>query len=131
MDEKEFLLSILRKEQKNNRHISEDALKKIAKKTNIPVSRIYGVATFYAMLHEQKQGKNIIYVCDGPSCHVNGSKGIVGYLKSKVKKSKKFSLHTAFCIGCCDETPAMLLNGRAYTKLTKEKINEILKKCRS
>ena len=131
MNEKEFLLPILRKEQKNNRYISEDALKRISKKTNIPVSRIYGVATFYAMLHEQKQGKNIIYICDGPSCHVNNSKNIIRYIKSKVKKSKKFSLHSASCIGCCDEAPAMLLNGKAYTKLTREKIDGILRKCRS
>src|SRR3989338_6045249 len=122
MEEKEFLLSVLRKEQKNKRYISEDALKRISKKTDIPISRIYGAATFYSMLHEQKQAKNIIYVCDGPSCHVNNSKNITAYLKKKLNKSRKFSLHTASCIGCCDEAPAMLLNGNAYTKLTKEKI---------
>ncbi len=134
MDKKELLLQILRKEQKNNGYISESALKKISRKTDIPISRVYGVATFYSMLHDKKQGKNIIYACDTTSCHVNGSKKIIKYLEKKLKikagnttKNKKFSLYTTSCIGCCDEAPAMLLNGKAYTKLTKEKIDDIIK----
>jgi len=125
-----LLLPILRKEQKKKGYISESALKKISKKTKIPISRVYGVATFYSMLHTKKQGKNIIYVCDSISCHINGSENIVNYLEVRLKTNKRFSLHKTSCIGCCDEAPAMLLNGKAYTKLTREKIDGILKKCK-
>lgn len=127
MNVKELLLPILRKEQKNNGYISEKALKKISERTKIPVSRVYGVASFYSMLHTKKQGKYIIYVCDNISCHVNNSKRIIAYLKKKLKNKKKFSLHISSCIGLCDKAPAMLLNGKPYTELTKEKIDAIIK----
>ena len=46
-------------------------------------------------------------------------------------KDKKISIYKTSCIGCCDNPPAMLLNGKAITNLTKEKIKDIIKKCRS
>ncbi len=130
-----FLLAILRKEQKKNRYVSEAALKRISSETGIPVSRVYGVATFYSMIHLEKQGKHIIYVCNSPSCHVNGSMGIIKYLEEKLKihvgemtNDKKFSLFKTSCIGCCDKAPAMLIDGKAYTELSKKKIDSILSK---
>lgn len=128
MNVKELLLPILKKEQKKNNYVSEDALKRISERTKIPISRVYGVASFYSMLHTKKQGKYIIYVCDSPSCHVNNSKKIISYLKKRLKNKKKFSLYITSCIGCCDKAPAMLLNGKAHTELTKEKIDGIIKK---
>ena len=134
-DSKELLLPLLRKIQKKEGNISEEAMKKLSTKTNIPISQIYAVSTFYAHLHINKQGKNIIEICDSPSCYVNGSIDIIKYLEKKLKiksgqttKDKKYSLHICSCIGCCNEPPAMKINKKVYKNLKKEKINEILKK---
>ncbi|MBW2977801.1 NAD(P)H-dependent oxidoreductase subunit E [Candidatus Woesearchaeota archaeon] len=131
----EPLLTTLRKIQKKDGHISEKAIREINKKTGIPLSVIYGTATFYAKLHTQKQGKYIIEICNSPSCYLNGSLNLIKFLVKKLKiksgqttKDKKFSLHICSCIGCCNEPPAMLINGKPYTNLTKEKIESILKK---
>ncbi|UCD04457.1 MAG: NADH-quinone oxidoreductase subunit NuoE [Candidatus Woesearchaeota archaeon] len=128
----------LRKIQKKHGYVSEDSIKKLSKKTGIPVSIIYGVTTFYAKLHTKPTGKYIIEICDSPSCYLNGSLDIIKYLERKLDiksgqttQDKKFSLFIDSCIGCCDEAPAMLINGKPYTKLTKEKIDKILKKCKS
>jgi len=130
-----YLINELRKIQKKEGYISEKAIRELNKKTGIPLSVLYGVATFYAKLNTQKQGKYVIEICNSPSCYVNGSLNLIKYLTKRLgiksgdtSKNKKFSLHICSCIGCCDEAPAMLINGKPYTKLTKEKLESIFKK---
>lgn len=132
------MLNELRKIQEKQGYVSEEDIKNLSKKTGIPVVKIYAALTFYAKLHTKPTGKYIIEICDSPSCYLNGSLNIIKYLEKKLDiksgettKDKKFSLFICSCIGCCNEAPAMLLNGKPHTKLTKEKIDEILKKCKS
>ena len=134
----DLLLTELRKIQKRNGYISEASIKKLSKKTGIPIVQIYSAVTFYAKLHTKPQGKYVIEICNSPSCYLNKSLNLIKHLEKKLKiksgqtsKNKKFSLHICSCIGCCDEAPAMLINGKPYTKLTKTKIDGILKKCKS
>ena len=143
MDKKEVhppcteLLPELEKEQKNNRHISEKALKRISNKTGIPISRVYATASFYSHLHFEEQGKYIIEICDSPSCYLNGSIDVIKFLEKELKiksgqttKNKKFSIHVCSCIGCCNKAPAMMINKNVYGNLTKEKIKQIIRKCK-
>ena len=134
----EIILNLLRKEQKKRGYLSEEALKEISRKTKIPISRLYGVATFYTMLRTSKQGKHIIEICGSPSCYVNGELDLEKFLEKELRinigettKDGKISLYKTSCIGCCDKAPAMLLDGKAAVSLTKEKVKEIIKKCRS
>jgi len=137
MSEK-ILLNELRKIQKKHGYISEKSLRELNKKTGIPLSKLYGTATFYAKLYTKPQGKYVIEICNSPSCYLNNSIDVIKYLEKKLKiksgqttKDKLFSLHICSCIGCCNEPPAMLINNKPYTNLTKEKIDIILKKCKS
>ena len=134
----DLLITELRKIQKRDGYISEKAIKQLNKKTGIPLSKIWAVATFYSKLHTKPQGKYIIEICNSLSCYINGSINLIKFLEKELKiksdqttKDKKFSLHISSCIGCCNEAPAMLINDQIYTNLTKEKIESILKKCRS
>lgn len=134
----EIILNILRDEQKKHGYLSEDILKKISRKTKIPISRLYGVATFYTMLRTSKQGKHIIEICGSPSCYVNGGLDMEKFLEKELDidigettSDGKISLYKTSCIGCCDKAPAMLLDGKAVVKLTKEKVRKIIEKCRS
>ncbi len=142
MDQKEGasidLLSKLEQEQENNGWISERALKKIAKQTQVPISRIYAVTTFYSHLHIQKQGQYVIEICNSPSCYLNGSLDIIEEIERTLKiksgettKDGRFSLHIGSCICCCDKAPAMLINKKVFGNLTKKKIKTILKECKS
>jgi NADH-quinone oxidoreductase subunit E len=135
MKDKGYLLQELIKIQEKEGNISEESMKKLSTKLKVPISQIYGVATFYAHLHINKQGKYVIEICDSPSCYVNGSINIIKYIEKKLKikssgitKNGKFSLHICSCIGCCNEAPAMKINKKVYGKLTKEKIDLILDK---
>ena len=134
----DLLITELRKIQKRDGYISEKAIKQLNKKTGIPLAKIWAVATFYSKLHTKPQGKYIIEICNSLSCYINGSINLIKFLEKELKiksdqttKDKKFSLHISSCIGCCNEAPAMLINDQIYTNLTKEKIESILKKCRS
>jgi len=110
----------------------------LSKKTGIPIVKIYAAATFYAMIYTKPQGKYVIEICNSPSCFVNGSMDIIKFIEKKLKiksgqttKDGKFSLHIGSCIGCCDRAPAMMINGKVFGKLTKDKIEYILGKCKS
>jgi NADH-quinone oxidoreductase E subunit len=133
-----LLLPILKDAQKRYGYLSEELIKQISAATHVPISQVYGVATFYSMLHTKEVGKNIIEICTSPTCTLSGSLDLVRFLKSELDidfgettKDKLFTLIESSCIGCCDNAPAMLLNGEPYSKLTEEKLKEIIKKCRS
>ncbi len=131
-----ILINILKKVQDKYGYISEKSMKNISVKYNVPLAKLYGVATFYAMFKTERQGKNVIEICGSPSCMLNNGQKIEDFLEKELKimvgkttKNKKFSLYKTSCIGCCDEAPAMLLNGKPCTSLTIEKIKKILKNC--
>jgi NADH-quinone oxidoreductase subunit E len=113
-------------------------MKELSDEMDIPISRIYGVATFHTMFYLKKPGKNIIEICASPSCLLNGDRTLEEFLKSELKidigettKDKMFTLKKTSCIGCCDAAPAMLLNGKPVTKLTEKKLRDTIQKCRS
>ena len=135
---KELLLPELKKIQKREGYVSENSMKKLSKRLNIPIVKIYAAASFYAMIHTTPQGKYVIEICNSPSCYVNSSLDLIKHMEKRLKiksrqttKDKKFSLHICSCIGCCDQAPAMKINKKVYGNLTKEKIENILKKCKS
>lgn len=131
------LLKLLEKEQEKKGWISEDSLKKISREAKIPISRVYATASFYSHLHLTKQGRNIIEICNSPSCYLNGSLDLIKFIEKwlgiksgQTSRNGKFSLHICSCIGCCDKAPAMMVNKKVYGSLTKEKARKILKKCK-
>ena len=129
-----ILLNVLHEVQDKEGFLSEESLKKISTKYQIPISRLYGMATFYTMLRTKKPGKYIIEICGSPSCILNKSREIEVFIQKELSvelgettKDKKFSVYKTSCIGCCDEAPAMLVNGKAYTKLTVPRVKKLLK----
>ncbi|MEA3248646.1 MAG: NAD(P)H-dependent oxidoreductase subunit E [Nanoarchaeota archaeon] len=128
-----ILLNILQEVQDKEGYLSEKSLKEISKKYTIPISKLYSVATFYTMLKTKKQGKYVIELCGSPGCVLNKSRNIENFLEKELKveigettKDKLFSVYKTSCIGCCDEAPAMLINGKPHTKLTVKRVKEIL-----
>ncbi len=133
----ELLLSKLRQIQKKEGFLSEENLKKLSLKSGIPLTKIYEVATFYSFFDVKKKGKHIIRLCNSPACLINGSENIqnifqelLGIGINETTKDGKFTLKQTSCIGCCDEAPACLIDGKAYTKLDEIRIREIIKKCK-
>jgi len=132
-----LLMNILHEAQDKQGYISEQALKKISIEQDIPISRLFGVVKFYTMFHTEPQGKYVLEICGSPSCVLNNGVKLEKFLEREIgvrigetSKDHMFSLYKTSCIGCCDEAPAMLINGKPYTNMTVERVQLLLKKLR-
>ncbi|MCD4704646.1 NAD(P)H-dependent oxidoreductase subunit E [bacterium] len=128
-----LVLDYLHQTQKKNGFISEDNIRKIAKKTSYSEAEIYDTASFYADFNLEKPALKTIKMCQSPVCHMKGSENLLNYISELLKikigdQNKKVNLETCQCLGLCDQAPVMLINDQEYTKLTKDKIKEIFKK---
>ena len=122
------LIAIMQEIQTEFNYLSEAALEKIAEMLEIPISRVYSVATFYENFSLEAKGEHIIKVCTGTSCHVRKSEPIYNALREELKltgKKKtsddgKFTLETVACLGACGLAPVMTIDGEVHSKMTPE-----------
>jgi len=131
---KDILINILKDIQRNYGYLPEEKIRKLSKKLDIPVTDIYSTATFYSMLNAEKKGKNIVRICNSPSCYLKGSLDILKETKKilnidvgEITKGGKFSLELTSCIGCCDKAPAIMINEELTTDVTKGMLKKLLK----
>lgn len=131
------LITILQKTQDIYGYLPVDAFTYIAKETGIEEAKIYGVATFYTQFRLKPVGKNLIMLCQGTACHVNGSKMIeeaitekLGIKDGETTKDGFFTLNNVACLGCCSLAPVMMVKNKkgeeTYGNLTKDSVKKIL-----
>jgi len=79
-------------------------------------------------------GENIIRICEGTACHVNGAKSILSVLQDELNISVdettddgKFSLQSVACLGCCSMAPVIMINDETYGNLTTKSMKKIIK----
>jgi len=134
-NKRENLLQILHdiQNQSLQNYISEENIKTLSEKMQIPVSDIKGTASFYTMYSFVPRGKYIIRVCESPPCHILGAQSIfdavekkLGIKEGEITKDGLFTLEATSCLGICGVAPAMMINDEAYGNLNEKKINEIL-----
>lgn len=105
--------------------LDPDALKYVANSLRVPLSVVYGVATFYSYFTLQPPGEHTCVVCKGTACYISGASGILGSIAKKVgiapgetTPDGKVSLLTARCLGSCGLAPAVVLDGQVCGKMT-------------
>jgi len=132
------LISILQDIQKQDGYLSQEVLRRISERMEIPLTRLYGVATFYKTLNLIPQGRHSITVCSGTACHVRGSKRIVNEIMSFLNvepggttEDGEFTLNVVNCLGACAIGPVVVLDGKYHGKMTMPKVKDLLVKCRS
>ncbi|WP_461206777.1 NADH-quinone oxidoreductase subunit NuoE [Clostridium sp. DL1XJH146] len=131
--EKRHSLAILQDIQKEYNYIPELALNAVADYLDMPLSKLYSMATFYKALSLKAKGKNIVTICDGTACHVRGSSPIMNELEKvlniKIGETTEdglFTLQTVGCLGACALAPVMMINDKYYGKMTPKKVSEII-----
>lgn len=136
--ESHTLISILQKAQEIYGYLPTDVIYEIAEKTSLSPAKVMGVATFYTQFRLQPIGKNLIMLCKGTACHVNGADSIeralteeLGIQDGETTKDGLFSLKTVACLGCCSLSPVMMINEDTYGSLTPEKAKEIVRNIKS
>lgn len=114
-------------------YLPEEAIIAAAKVFDQPVSQAYGVATFYSMFAVKPRNKNVIRICESAPCHVAGAAEVVAALEKELGISMGsstadglFTLEFTECVGQCQATPVITINGKPYLDVTPSKISEIL-----
>ena len=119
-------------------YLPEEVQQYIAKEMDIPVSDVYGVATFYAQFNLEPKGQYTISVCMGTACYVKGSRKVLdkleevlGITAGHTTPDGVFTLNATRCLGACGLAPVMMINEDVYGRLTPDQIPEIIAKYRS
>ncbi len=127
--QKDALLEVLNIAQETFGYLSEELLIYVAQQLKVPLSKVYGVATFYHMFTFEPLGENSCIVCAGTACHVKGSAQITDALveafdvqPGETTADGKFSLTIARCLGSCGLAPVVVLNGQVMGRETPEAV---------
>ncbi len=130
---KEMVIPVLQKVQEHFGYLPRPAIEEVSRLMRIPLSRLYGVATFYAQFKMKPRGKYIIRVCKGTACHIQGSPKIaerieetLGIQSGETTDDLRFTLEEVACIGACALAPVIMINDDPHGRLTPDKIKSIL-----
>ena len=132
--EQENVLVLLKKAQSKYNCVSDELIAETAQSLNIPISEVYGIATFYSFLSTKPLGRNVIRICQSLPCYLKDSEMIIKTVQDELNikpgettPDGKFSFELTNCIGACDQAPAMMINDDVHANLTPGKISQILK----
>ncbi|MBR6284423.1 MAG: NADH-quinone oxidoreductase subunit NuoE [Muribaculaceae bacterium] len=127
------LINILHEAQNLHGYLPEEMQRVIARKLSIPVSRVFGVVTFYSFFTMTPKGRHPISVCLGTACYVRGSEKLLEEIKrtlnievGETTPDGKFSLDCLRCVGACGLAPVVTIGDRVYGRLQPKDIKSIL-----
>jgi len=128
------LIGILQEVQEHFGYLPAVALEHISRRLRIPLSRIYGVVSFYAQFYTSPRGRHTILACRGTACHVRGAghvldtiRRVLGIDEGQTTPDMLFYLETVACLGTCFLAPVMMIDNQYFGKLTPQGVASILK----
>ena len=128
------LINILHKAQGLIGYLPREVQEVIARQLNIPVSKVYGVVTFYSFFTMTPKGEHPISVCMGTACYVRGAEKVLDEFKRILKinvgettPDGKFSLTSLRCVGACGLAPVVLIGEKVYGRVPPGEVEKILK----
>jgi len=133
--ERSALLEILHAAHELYGYFDKDLLEYISGRLNLPLSHVYGVASFYNLFKFRRPGEHVISACMGTACYVRGAEEIVSAIEKEFNVKRggstldgKLSLFITRCIGACAMAPNITLDNEVIGKATKEVVLERIRK---
>ena len=133
--DKSLLMAVMQQAQDIYGYLPIEVQTMIAEGMDVPLEKVYGVATFYAQFSLSPKGEYNISVCLGTACYVKGSGDIFDKLSEKLgigadecTADGKFSLTACRCIGACGLAPVLTVNEEVDGRLTVDDVDDILAK---
>ena len=127
-------MPILQKINEDYNYLPENLLRYVAAETNVPLSQVYNIATFYNAFSLVPRGRHTVSVCRGTACHVRGSARILerlqlelGITDGETTEDMRFTLRNVRCIGCCSIAPAVRIDRDTYGNVRPDQLLTILK----
>lgn len=131
------LIEMLHDVQSTESYLPKWALVEIGRRTGVPASQIYSVATFYNAFSLRPRGRHCVGVCIGTPCHVQGAPHVLGALERELgiksgqtDEGLNFTLMTSGCVGTCGLAPVVIIDDEMYGKVTQAQVRRILKRYR-
>ncbi len=128
-----MLVGILQDTQAEFGYLPREAMLEIGKELAIPLSRVYGVATFFKTFSLVPRGRHQIQVCLGTACHVRGAEKIldtvereIGIKPGESDKALDFSLETVNCVGACALGPIVIVDGNYAGEMKIDSVKPLL-----
>jgi bidirectional [NiFe] hydrogenase diaphorase subunit len=123
------LIETLHTAQNSFGYLDENSLKYVARSLKVPLSKAYGVATFYSFFRLKPHGEHTCVVCMGTACYIKGGAKLLDVVErcahirdSETTPDNKVSLLTARCFGACGIAPAAIFDGKVTGELTADQV---------
>ena len=120
------LINILHEAQHLQGYLPEEIQRIIASKLEIPVSKVYGVVTFYTFFTMTPKGKHPISVCMGSEKLLEEFKRVLGIEVGETTPDGKFSLDCLRCVGACGLAPVVMIGEKVYGRLQPVDVKKII-----
>ncbi|MFW6196186.1 MAG: NADH-quinone oxidoreductase subunit NuoE [Thermoplasmatota archaeon] len=127
------LIPILQESQEKFGYLPREVMEMIAEYLGLPISKVYGVATFYAQFRFEPLGDHVIKACHGTACHVKGAEKITETIENELDietgettDDGTFTLERVACLGCCSLAPVIMVDDTAHGNLTRDKVRDVL-----
>ena len=133
--DKSRLMAVMQEAQEIYGYLPLEVQEMIADGMEVPLEKVFGVATFYAQFSLSPKGEYNISVCLGTACYVKGAQKLIDMLQEQLEigldewtPDGVFSLEACRCIGACGLGPVLTVNDEVYGKLTDSDIPNIIAK---
>ena len=135
--DKSNLMSVMQEAQGIYGYLPIEVQHMIADGMDVPLEKVYGVATFYAQFALTPKGEYHISVCLGTACYVKGAgdlydklQQVLGIAGDECTADRRFSLTACRCIGACGLAPVLTVNEEVYGRLGVDDVDGIVAKYR-
>jgi NADH-quinone oxidoreductase subunit E len=132
--QKGAVIPILQQTQALFGYLPREVLEAISRKTRVPLSNLYGVATFYAQFYLTRRGRHIIRSCDGTACHVRGAAPMIETMEKELGISAgqttpdyKFTYEVVYCLGSCGLAPVAVIDDKVVGHMTPARLSQVVK----
>ena len=129
------LIPMLQDIQSEYNYLPEVALRVLAEELNLPLIRIYALATFFKAFSLTPRGKHSVSVCLGTACHVRRAPAVLDELERRLgvepgetTEDMQYTLNTVNCVGACALGPIVVVDGEYHGQMSPGKVKKILKK---
>ena len=129
------IITVLRESQAIAGYLPVELIDYISANMNLPVSEVFGVASFYSLFSMKPKGRHTIRMCLGTACYVKGIKEAVSRIRNQynlkeggVTEDRRFSLEAVRCLGACGLAPVMVVDQDTYGDVKADKVIEIIEK---
>ncbi|HOK06474.1 MAG TPA: NAD(P)H-dependent oxidoreductase subunit E [Syntrophales bacterium] len=127
------LIPVLEEAQVSLEYLPVPVQKVIAAELNLPLSRVYGVVTFYSFFTMTPRGRHTVRVCLGTACYVRGGKAIAETIEKlydvkegETTADRRFTYETVRCLGACGLGPVVVIDDEVHGRMKPAKVKEVL-----